>query len=560
MKNKKNLLLVLAVIIVLLTTYITFSPTINFPFTNWDDDVFITENPDIKELNWKSIKKIFSSSHCGLYVPLVVLSFSIENSLFGMDAKVYHRDNLMLHLVNCIMVFWLIYILSKNIIVSFIVSILFGIHPLHIESLVWLVERKDQLFTLFYLGALISYIYFRTDKKNNRNYLYYLSLFLYLLSLLSKAMAISLPLILILLDTVFFKKNIKESVRKQIPFLLVSLLFYIVSVFVISNVNTGHPQLSLIEKILSVIYLFFFYLYKLLLPINLSARYTTNLAELLPHPLWTALLIPVVLSIFYWFYLKNKKIVIFGSLFYFLSLMPVTPLIFLGYPYGDRYSYVPSLGIFLIIGFIFVHFFNKETKYRKILRISLITGLAGIIFILSYQTRNHSRIWQSSISLWNNVMKYDTTNCLAYYNRGKAYALIGKSNEAMDDFTRAIVLEPDYFDAYNNIGVIFLERKEYKKALFNFNTAIKIDPGCKNAYYNRGLLWGKLQNYRRAIADFSMAVKIDPSYILAYYYRAFTYERLGYIDLALADYYKTIKLDKGFHPGRQRIQNLLNKK
>ena len=166
MRVKNHRLNVLLIVFILVITYFTFSHTLSYGFTNWDDDVFITENPNILGFSWEKIGEIFTSSNAGLYSPLVVLSFSIENNIFGMKANVFHTTNLIIHLLNCILLFWLIFKISNNqTIISFIATILFGIHPLHIESVVWLVERKDLLSTFFYLGSLILFIYFRKRKS-----------------------------------------------------------------------------------------------------------------------------------------------------------------------------------------------------------------------------------------------------------------------------------------------------------------------------------------------------------------------------------------------------------
>lgn len=217
MKVKDHKLNALFIVLILIITYFTLSHTLGYGFIDWDDNAFITENPDILSFSWEKIGEIFTSSNAGLYSPLVVLSFSIENNIFGMKAVVFRTTNLILHLLNCFLLFWLILKISdNNTIISFIVTVLFGIHPLHIESVVWIVERKDVLSTFFYLGSLILFIYFR--KMKSKRVFYYFSIILYLLALLSKVMVISLPFVLILMDHIFFTKDLKKCMKTQIPY------------------------------------------------------------------------------------------------------------------------------------------------------------------------------------------------------------------------------------------------------------------------------------------------------------------------------------------------------
>ena len=202
MKKEK---LLISICLILVITYIAFYPSLENDFVNWDDGAMVKENKKIQTLSLQNFASFHKTS---LYHPLVDLSYAIEYHFFKLTPLAYHTTNLILHMLNCLLVFWVIYLLSDKIFVSLSVALFFGIHPLHVESVAWITERKDVLYALFFLGGLISYIYYlkKGDKKD-----YYISLSLFILSLLSKSMAITFPLVLVLCDYILNKKFEKED-------------------------------------------------------------------------------------------------------------------------------------------------------------------------------------------------------------------------------------------------------------------------------------------------------------------------------------------------------------
>jgi len=152
---------IVLIALVVICAFFSLSPSLNNGFTNWDDPGYVIDNPDIKDISLKGLSNIFTTFHRGLYKPLIILSFALEYHFFKLDPLAYHITNLILHLINCVLVFVFIFILCANPWVAFISAFLFGIHPLHVESVAWITERKDMLYTLFFLGSLISYLIFR---------------------------------------------------------------------------------------------------------------------------------------------------------------------------------------------------------------------------------------------------------------------------------------------------------------------------------------------------------------------------------------------------------------
>ena len=220
-------------------TLLVFYPAVNYDFVNWDDDRNITINQNIQNLNRESIQNMFSTTVTGGYTPLTSLTFALEHHFFGLNPKVYHINNILLHLLCTALVFLLLKQVGASLFITFIVTLLFGIHPMRVESVAWITERKDTLYTLFFLLALMAYIRYR--QKGNIRF-YFLSLFIFVFSLLSKIQAVTLPLVLILADYYLDKKFDLRKLWDKAPFFALSLLTGLAGIYFISedgSIDTG---------------------------------------------------------------------------------------------------------------------------------------------------------------------------------------------------------------------------------------------------------------------------------------------------------------------------------
>ena len=225
-----NLRITLCLCLILLIVFGAFLPSLKNGFVNWDDDCYVLNSSSISSsISASNLKSIFTSFSVGHYQPLTILSYAFDYQLFKLNPYYYHLTNLILHLLNSLLVFYLIYLLSGNIGVSFITAILFGIHPLHVESVAWISERKDVLYSFFFLLSCIIYLYYLTKERNSKYYL--LSLFLFLCSLLSKSMAVTLPLLLLLMDYYLKRKPNKELLLDKIPYFFLTAISCIIVFF-----------------------------------------------------------------------------------------------------------------------------------------------------------------------------------------------------------------------------------------------------------------------------------------------------------------------------------------
>ena len=541
--KKKSILL----LIILTVTFISFYESLQNDFTNWDDNFYVTGNKNIRELSLENIKNIFAISETDrdevfvktLYTPLPVFSFALEYHFFGLNPRVYHTTNLIIHMLNCILVFCLIYLMVRNKLISFLVSLLFGIHPLHVESVAWISERKDLLYSFFFLISLTGYIYYLQTK--NRIY-YYISVVSFLLSLLGKPMGVTLPVLLIVYDYLYVRREITLKVlMEKIPYFILSFIFSIITFIVPVMDKSPEPPRSLLHNIFIASYgLIFFYPFKLLIPCKLSAIYPHPPGKDLP---WIFLISPVILFLFAVIIippLTYRKKILFALLFYVITILPAIQIFPI--PPGiaaDRYSYIPSLGLFYITASFINWYYHYNMSVIK--KASIIILLVIVTFTLSFLTIERCKIWKNGMTLWNDTLKkYPIAE--AYYNRGMLYELQGDYLKALDDFTEAVKIYTLYDAAYNNRGNIYYKLGQYDRAIEDYNRALKIKPVAK-IYKNRGLSYSATGNYTRALEDYSKAINLDPDSIEAYQNRGIIYGMMKHYDKAIEDFTNILSID-----------------
>ena len=570
--------ILISICLILVITYTAFYPSLESDFVNWDDHVMVKENARIRSLSLENIKNLFCSFHeSSLYHPLVDLSYAIEYYFFKLTPLACHTTNLILHMSNCLLVFWVIFLLSSKISVSLITALLFGIHPLHVESVAWITERKDVLYGFFFLGGLISYIF--NTKRPEKKY-YYISVFLFILSLLSKSMAMTFPFVLLLCDYILNRKFEKERLKEKYLFFIISGLFIVFTFYGLS-LSKSFIQAPLMQSYYYIFfanYGFLFYISKFVMPFKLSSFYPypediNNLLLFLILPAMT-----IVLTLLVIISKRYTKKIIFGNLFFLITILPVLQI----FPSSrsitaDRYTYIPLIGLCYIAaqGFFFLYF--KKIRYKKILKTSLLIMLIAIMASLSYLTSKRCLVWKDSIALWNDLLKklpdlsfaysnrahaylskkeYDKAIsdynkaislspdvATAYVNRAGAYTFKKEYDKAISDYTKAINIDSNYALAYNWRGVAYAEKGDYKHAIPDYNEALMIDPEYAAAYINLGNAYKTEKKYGLAISNYSKAIKIAPNYAEAYNNRGNVYSYLGDWDMAISDYYRALKND-----------------
>lgn len=503
------------------------------------------------------LKEIFSRYVLGNYHPFTILTLALEYHLFGLSPTGYHAVNLLLHLLNVILVYYTVYLLCDKPIVALVASLLFGIHPLHVESVAWAVELKDLLYTFFFLASYIFYLkYLKNLNKKN----YAIALMLFLFSLLSKAMAASLPVVLILTDYFTGRKINRKTILEKVPFFLLAIALGIVAVLAQkSEGTTNYIFFAFPQRILFASYGFITYLSKLLLPLNLSPfyPYPVKSGENIPAQYYAYLVLTIgfIVSIFY--SLRFTKKIFFGVGFFGITIFLVLQL----FPVGraimaDRYSYIPSIGIFYLAGEGFDFLWSKKPK----IAIMILAGAVTVFFAI--KTVGRCSVWKNDFTLWNDVISQYPASSFGYNGRGYYLFNQAKYNEAINDFNKSIELDPDDAHAYNLRGMVYMNNDRNNEAIDDFNKAIDLAPGNADTYVNRGWVYMNEGKNNEALEDYNKAIELDPEYEVAYNNRGIYFIHENRNDEAIRDFNKAIKLNPSYaeaYYDRANVSMLLKK-
>ena len=541
-------------------TFVIFLPSVNNEFITLDDPAYVLENDLIKELSVESIREIFTTPVVGNYHPLTILTYALEYAVFGSKPFIYHLDNLLLHILNTFLVFWFIFGISKNAIVAGITSLLFGIHPMHVESVAWVSERKDLLYACFYLAALVFYTRYTQIKKTK---FLICALIFFLFSLLSKAMAVTLPLVFFLIDYLQ-KRNISgRSFLEKVPFLLLSITFGIVAIFAQRTaVSIGSDiNHSILDKLIFASHSLSIYIVKAFAPYKLASFYAYPIKSDGFYPM-IYYISPVIILCFGALVFWSKKLgreIIFGSLFMLVTIILVLQILPVGAAQmAERYTYLPYIGIFFITGFVLNYFrlmITHHTSFRLIYYISLIS-LSVFVIYLSATTWNRTQVWKNSLVFWTDLVVKYPDQPGAYDARGIEYYKAGNLTAAITDFDRALELHPGYWESYINRGLIRYENGEIELALADMLETLRYNPSSSRAYFYIGSIHYTKGDFLQCLQDFSNCIQYNSTFAVAYYNRSLTYEALRQWSNAYQDAEKAKSL--GYPVEASYLQDLRN--
>ena len=548
---------------VLLLTFIVFSPSLKNGFTNRDDDQYVTSNKLITSLSKDNIIEIFKTENSVAlnYHPLTILSLALDYKLSGYDPKTYHFTNLLFHLFNTALVFWFILLLSGNKVrVAVIVALFFGIHPMHVESVAWVSERKDVLYTFFFMSALICYYKYISHTGNQRWRSYIFILLLFILSLLSKGMAVVLPMIFVLIDWYVGRKVNRSAILEKLPLVALSIFFGLLAMRIQSN---GALTKFETNNFLYASYGFINYMINLFLPIRLSCYY--------PYPLLTGHRLPVVFYVSFilvlgmlvltYFASKRNKAVAFGLLFFSITIVLVSQLISVGEVImADRYSYVSYIGLLFPIGMGYDRLQKLDGKsldlYKKVSNVLLIVAVIVCIWL----TNDRIKVWKNSDSLWTDVINKYPSDGLPYFCRSgyllnKSAFDVGQNKIPENEYARAVNDINSYIKLRTPVNVldykVFFNRayaltklNRYDNAIADYTIALKMKPDLVAAKENRALLYNAIHDYDKALADFNELISADPTNPYYYKCKSVIYSTIGNVTAAIENNNKAIALNR----------------
>ena len=530
---------ILSLILLSYIVVLAFYPSISADFIMLDDPIMIKENPYITNLSISNIKNIFTSIYLKLYHPIVTLTFAIEYSICKLDPYLYHIDNILLHLFNTLFIFFIIKNLSKNFFVSYVVAILFAIYPTSVETVSWVSARKDTLYSFFFLLSILSYL--KINKTNHTKIFFILSLFSFLLSCMSKPTAVTLPLVLMLIDFYKNKLNFKfNSIKKYIPFFVLSFIFIYLAIY--SHYSPEEKAITTVFvryiNFLDAHFHILFYMYNFIFPINLSCLYPQFYNHYDIIPLYI-LYSPTILYIFIYisiFTLKFNKKIFFGLFWFLITVLPSSGVMPIGIsPVADRYTYIPYIGLFYVVANL-LYFIYIRKKY---LSIFTITVIVIFLFNMTYQRNN---LWANNINLMTQAINYSPNKAgYAYLNRGIIYKAENKLQLAEADLTKSYSINK------NNTYIVFhlANLKQLQKKFIEAKKLYSHIPKGSNDYIdtvvNLGLILSEENKTKIAIKIMKDTLKENlyiPDYffyILAHicYKEGIIDEAIEYIKIAI---------------------------
>ncbi len=585
---RKNYKYYLAVSIALVT-FLVYLTALQNAYVNWDDEAYVFENPYIRTFNVTFFKWAFLNFYLSNWHPLTWVSHALDYALWGLNPLGHHLTSIILHAANTFLVALLIlkllearkagttpneapsFLAERPILIAAgVTGLLFGLHPLHVESAAWIAERKDLLCALFFLLSIIVYAKYisgqqskgngneETGRKNfliNRHYL--IALVLFILALLSKPMAVTLPVVLLILDWYPFTrirswKTFWAAGIEKLPFIALSLFSSILTVLAQRDALQSTEFAPVSTRLLVGAKSLIAYLLKMVWPLNLVPYYPyPRNMSLFSFQNLSAVVLVIGITLVCAVMARKQKLLLSVWGYYVVTLIPVLGIVQVGHQeMADRYTYLPSIGPFLLAGLGAAWGSAKSHKSGNWPAAARTLVLAGSIFIfacLPYVTIEQIGIWKNSIALWNYVIKMEPDRVPeAYYNRGLAFDKMGQLDRALADYDKAISLNPYFWGPSINRGLIYYKIGQLDRAVADFDHVISLNPAHAGAYYNRGLVFDKMGRLDKALADYDRAISLSPYDADAYNNRGLVFYKIGQLDRAIADFDHAIFLNPAY--------------
>ncbi|MGD0786320.1 MAG: tetratricopeptide repeat protein [Sedimentisphaerales bacterium] len=528
----------------IVSTFLVFWQIRNFDFVNYDDNDYVSENPHVLNgLTADAVWWAFTTGHAANWHPLTWLSLALDRQLFGPSPGRIHLVNLLLHLANTFLLFTVIKKMTGALWQSAFVAALFALHPLHVESVAWISERKDVLSTFFWLLTMLAYARYVKQPGAVR---YLLVLLIFAMGLMSKPMLVTLPFVLLLLDywplnriKHFDRQVIYRLVWEKIPFIVFSIASSVITFLAQQNSEAIFASLALKFRIGNAFISYARYIEKMIWPSRLAVFYPNpyeNVSVLYAVISAAVLLIVTILVIRL---AKNHRYLVTGWFWYLGTLIPVIGFIQVGrHAMADRYTYITLTGLFIIIAWGLPQLTAKWPQRKIALGVSMVIVLTALGICAHRQVS----YWKNSFVLFSHALAVTQNNYIAYNNLGIAYVDLGRWSEAIDNCKQAIKIKPNLAESHVNLGIAYSNLGRWPEAIDAYKQAIKIKPDSAKAYYNLGVAYGELGRSTEAIEAFKQAILIKSDYAKAHLNLGVAYGKLGRLSEAIEAFKQAIKI------------------
>jgi len=526
-ENKYQVFLIYSLLV--LSTLIAYEQVRKNSFVDYDDLLYITRNQHIKTgINFKNITWAFTATYAGNWHPVTWLSHILDCQVFGLNPKWHHLVNLLFHTANTLLLFWVLKKMTGAIWQSAFVAAAFALHPLHVESVAWVAERKDVLSALFWLLTMAAYL--RYVRGGGAKW-YVGTLLLFALGLMAKPMLVTLPFVLLLLDywplnrlkpadsvervadrkeasEIHYTPNtIRYTLPEKVPFFALSVISSVITFLAQQSdrAMAGADTLALRIRFANAVVSYLRYIGKMVWPSKLAVLYPYHIDRLLFLKAAAAVLVLLGVSILAIRLASRHRYLPVGWFWYLGTLVPVIGFIQVGsQTFADRYTYIPLTGLFIIVAWALPELLAGR-RYRKVV---LGVSAAIVLLVLSICTHLQLRYWRNSIALFEHTLKVTGDNDTIHYNLGDVFRLGGNPEKAIAHYRQAVKIKPDYIKAINNLGNILAEQGRFDEAVDYFNQGLHFAPNDVWLRYNLAVTFLSAGKADEAVNEFSYALQL----------------------------------------------------
>lgn len=535
------------VVVLIAINLAVYAPLRGYEFVSLDDDLYVADNPNIAGgLRWQSVWWALTTDRAGYWVPLMWLSHIIDVELYGVNAGPHHVTNVLFHVLNTLLLLGLLLRMTGHLWRSALAAALFAVHPLHVESVAWIAERKDVLSTFFWMLTCCAYVCYVRRSGASR---YALVILLFAMSLTVKPMVVTLPFVLLLLDAWPLRRARLEreqahawvglAIEKLPLFALAGVSSVLTILFHQNEGGIGSLQaFPPTARAANIVITYAIYIRDMLWPVNLAAFYPYD-----PRSLWpvaASLAVLVTISAIVVMRRRQYPYLIVGWLWYLGTLVPVIGLVQAGtQSRADRFTYIPLIGLFIMTAWGMAELARWWPHRTRVLTI----GAVVVIVAATALARNQVRHWENRFTLWGHALEVAPNNYVAHNVLGMALVDSQRVDEAIAHYQEALRIQPDYWQARNNLGIALSLQGRLHEGISEFQTVIGGGGWQANAYYNLGLALAQLGKLDEALAQYSAALEIDSTFVVARTGLGDVLVRKGRVDGAIEQYKESLRIN-----------------
>ncbi len=572
---------------IFLLTFIAFFPALQNGFVPWDADRVLLDNPNYRGLGWTQLRWMFTTFHMGHYQPLSWMTLGLDYLLWGMNPLGYHLTNLLLHAANAVFFYFLAFRLLSQAMLDAIpgkialragaafAALFFAVHPLRVESVAWITERRDVLSSLFLLGSVLCYLRANSEPISGRTRLRWMivAVVVYGLSLLSKAAGMSLPVVLLVMDIYplgrlggaggWFRMEVRRVWWEKVPFLVLASAAAVIAPMAQYQAGAMRPleQYGIFARLLQPLFGLAFYLWKTVVPVGLSPLYETPARmNLLALPFLSSVALVLALTVVFVLFRRRWPAGLAVWVCYGAILAPVLGIAQSGPQFvADRYSYLSCLGWAVLAGAGIFYLWRCWVSGRISHQIFIGVGVLSLMMLggLVVLTWRQTEVWHDSESLWRQVLRMDPMSSIAHNNLGNVLLRRGESREAIELYRKALEIDPAYAEAHFDLATAWSQAGGLQAALEEFRAGLQVDPKNAKARYYLGLVYARRGEIKEAIDQFRESLSLAPAQSVVHFDLGTALAMQGHLDEAVDHFRQAIAIRSDFAQAHDSLGRVL---